>query len=167
MQVLPEDMRPVDTERPSAGLETVTQYIHYMRDRIEFANSHQKKGEGGIEEAPVDGSTYGRKDGGWTEITGGGGGGTDDYNSLTNRPRINGTILVGGENRNLQTPIADLTAIRNGASLGATSVQPGNNVSTLNNDAGYITSDVKIKITYPVVNASETLVFAYTTEPIE
>lgn len=72
MQVLPEDMRPVDTERPSAGLETVTQYIHYMRDRIEFANSHQKKGEGGIEEAPVDGSTYGRRNGTWSAVPSGG-----------------------------------------------------------------------------------------------
>ena len=163
-------MRPVDTERPSAGLETVTQYIHYMRDRIEFANSHQKKGEGGIEEAPVDGSTYGRKDGGWTEITGGGGGGTDNYNDLINKPKINNITLQG--NRSLSTlgiqpTINNLNEITNGAALGATSVQPGNNVSTLNNDAGYITSDVKIKITYPVVNASETLVFAYTTEPIE
>jgi hypothetical protein len=34
-------------------------------------------GTGGIGEAPIDGTQYGRQDAGWTPITGGGGGGTD------------------------------------------------------------------------------------------
>lgn len=39
-----------------------------------------------------------------------------------------------------QATISDLATIRSGASAGATAVQPWDNVSTLNNDAGYLTS---------------------------
>lgn len=38
-----------------------------------------------------------------------------------------------------QPLINDLTAIRSGASAGAAAVQPGDDVSSLNNDAGYLT----------------------------
>lgn len=145
MQVLPEQMRPVDLEHPSRGLDTVTQYIHYMRERIEFAHKNLKNGEGGgIEEAPADGRTYGRKDGGWAEVETGGG--TTDYTDLTNKPKINGHTLTGNQTA------ANLGLLATGA-----------NISSLNNDAGYITEDVKIQ---GVVNASETLVFSYTTSSV-
>ncbi len=39
-----------------------------------------------------------------------------------------------------QATIPDLSTIRNGASAGATALQPGDNVSNLINDAGYLTS---------------------------
>lgn len=36
-------------------------------------------------------------DTGWIDQTGGGGGGTDDYNALHNRPSINNVLLVGNK----------------------------------------------------------------------
>ena len=47
-----------------------------------------------------------------------------------------------------QATISDLATIRSGASAGATAVQPWDNVSTLNNDAGYLTShqDISWKV---------------------
>ena len=39
-----------------------------------------------------------------------------------------------------QDTISDLATIRSGAALGATALQPNDNISELNNDAGYITS---------------------------
>lgn len=41
---------------------------------------------------------------------------------------------------NKQATISDLATIRSGAAAGATAIQPWDNVSTLNNDAGYLTS---------------------------
>lgn len=42
-------------------------------------------GAGGeIEEAPIDGKIYGRKDGSWSEVTSGSGGGVTDHTELTN-----------------------------------------------------------------------------------
>jgi hypothetical protein len=40
-----------------------------------FALGGGGSGGGGIPEAPIDGKTYGRKDAGWTQVTGGTGGG--------------------------------------------------------------------------------------------
>ena len=42
---------------------------------------------GGIEEAPEDGLVYGRKDGGWVQISsGGGGGGSVEWADVLNKP---------------------------------------------------------------------------------
>lgn len=148
-QILPDDLRPVDTKHPSEGLQTVTNYIHYMRERIEFSLGSMKKAVGSVVDekvasldAPNDGKTYGRKDGEWVEVPDDSGG-TDNYNDLTNRPLINGSVLAGSVDRTL--------------------LKPGDYISTLTNDAGYLTTDTKMNT---VVNASETLVFSYTTEPV-
>lgn len=50
-----------------------------------------------ISDAPQDGKTYGRKNGTWTEVTGGGGGATSDYDALDNKPQINGNTLSGNK----------------------------------------------------------------------
>ena len=43
---------------------------------------------GGIEEAPEDGLVYGRKDGGWVQISsGGGGGGSVEWADVLNKPQ--------------------------------------------------------------------------------
>lgn len=47
------------------------------------------------------------------------------------------TLLSGKQNT-----ISDLDEIRSGSDLGRTSVQPGDNISTLTNNAGFITKDV-------------------------
>ena len=63
------------------------------------------------------------------ERSGGGGGepGTTNYNDLTNKPSVNGHILIGSKTSSdldLQPVISDLSTIRSGAALGATAVQP-------------------------------------------
>lgn len=63
------------------------------------------------------------------ERSGGGGGepGTTNYNDLTNKPSVNGHILIGSKTSSdldLQPVIPDLSTIRSGAALGATAVQP-------------------------------------------
>lgn len=63
------------------------------------------------------------------EKSGGGGGepGTTNYNDLTNKPSVNGHILIGSKTSSdldLQPVISDLSTIRSGAALGATAVQP-------------------------------------------
>lgn len=55
------------------------------------------------------------------------GGGTNDYDDLVNRPRINSHTLTGnmsGADLGLQNTISDLDTIRAGAAAGATAVQP-------------------------------------------
>lgn len=64
------------------------------------------------------------------------------YNGLVNKPQINSVELIGNKTSSdlgLQSIINDLATIRSGASLGATSIQPNDNVSELVNDAGYLT----------------------------
>lgn len=63
------------------------------------------------------------------EKSGGGGGepGTTNYNDLTNKPSVNGHILIGSKTSSdldLQSVISDLSTIRSGAAAGATAVQP-------------------------------------------
>lgn len=57
-----------------------------------------------------------------------------------------------------QDTISDLSTIRSGAELGATSIQPNDNVSELTNDAGYITgitsSDVTSALGYTPYNST-------------
>ena len=65
-----------------------------------------------ISDAPQDGKTYGRKNGTWTEVTGGGGGGTSDYDALDNKPQINGNILTGNKT-GAQLGLADASALNN------------------------------------------------------
>lgn len=49
-----------------------------------------------ISDAPKDSKTYGRNNGIWKEITSSGGG-TDDYNNLSNKPTINNVELSGNK----------------------------------------------------------------------
>lgn len=46
-----------------------------------------------------------------------------------------------------QNTISDLSTIRSGAALGATSLQPNDNISELNNNAGYITGITSLDVT--------------------
>lgn len=78
------------------------------------------------------------------------------YNDLTNKPTIpdvtaysehiaNTDIHVTADDKTnwngKQDKINDLETIRSGASKGATSIQPNDNISKLTNDAGYLTED--------------------------
>lgn len=57
---------------------------------------------------------------------GSGGSGTNNYNELSNKPSINGTVLSGDKtaaNLGLQPEISDLSEIRSGAAAGSTAVQ--------------------------------------------
>ena len=78
------------------------------------------------------------------------------YNDLTNKPTIpdvtaysehiaNTDIHVTANDKTnwngKQDKINDLETIRSGASKGATSIQPNDNISKLTNDAGYLTED--------------------------
>lgn len=73
-----------------------------------------------------------------------------DYNDLTNKPTIptktseldnnSGYITDSYHDSTKQNVINDLETIRSGASLGATALQPNDNVSSLVNDANYITN---------------------------
>lgn len=65
-----------------------------------------------ISDAPSDGKTYGRKNGTWTEVTGGGGGGTSDYDALDNKPQINGNILTGNKT-GTQLGLVDTSTLSN------------------------------------------------------
>lgn len=50
---------------------------------------------GNFPDAPGDGKVYGRKDADWVEVSTAGGGGTNDYNQLINKPTIgDGTITI-------------------------------------------------------------------------
>lgn len=62
-----------------------------------------------IGDAPMDGKTYGRKNGTWNEVTGGGGG-TSDYDALDNKPQINGNILTGNKTSS-QLGLADASSL--------------------------------------------------------
>lgn len=60
-------------------------------------------------------------------LSGGGSGGTGDYNELSNKPQINGNVLTGNKtaaNLGLQETISDIDTIRSGAASGSTAVQP-------------------------------------------
>lgn len=78
----------------------------------------------------------------WSTIpTGGGSGGTSDYEQLTNKPSINGNELSGNKTTaqlgiNVPTKVSDLT---NDTGFITASAIP-TDVSDFNNDAGYITS---------------------------
>lgn len=73
-----------------------------------------------------------------------------DYNDLANKPSIpsktsdltndSNFIDTSYHDNTKQDKIEDLTAIRTGANLGNTALQPNDNISELVNDAGYITS---------------------------
>lgn len=65
-----------------------------------------------ISDAPQDGKTYGRKNGTWTEVTGGGGGGTTDYDALDNKPQINSNILTGNKT-GAQLGLVDTSTLNN------------------------------------------------------
>lgn len=65
-----------------------------------------------------------------------------DYSSLNNKPKINNVELDGNKSLSdigIQGTISDLDDIRDGAELGSTALQSGDNVSELENDAGYLT----------------------------
>lgn len=56
-----------------------------------------------------------------------GGSGENDYDALSNKPKINGHELIGDQSSSdlgLQSTIPDLDTIRSGAAAGATAVQP-------------------------------------------
>ena len=80
------------------------------------------------------------------ERSGGGGGepGTTNYNDLTNKPSVNGHILIGSKTSSdldLQPVIPDLSTIRSGASAGATAVQPSVMEQALSNKQNTLTFD--------------------------
>ena len=80
------------------------------------------------------------------ERSGGGGGepGTTNYNDLTNKPSVNGQILIGSKTSSdldLQPVIPDLSTIRSGASAGATAVQPSVMEQALSNKQNTLTFD--------------------------
>lgn len=87
-------------------------------------------------------------------IAGGGGGGTDNYNELLNKPQINGTTLSG----NKSSSDLGLATSAQGA-LADTALQPGDNISDLTNDSGFITginsSDVTSALGYTPVDPSD------------
>lgn len=62
------------------------------------------------------------------------GGGTNDYEDLSNKPQINSITLSGNKSSSdlgLQPTISDLNTIRAGAAAGATAVQPADMTSAL------------------------------------
>ena len=83
-----------------------------------------------IGDAPMDGKTYGRKNGSWNEVTGGGGG-TSDYDALSNKPQINGNTLSGNKTGN-QLGLVDASAL---ASYISKSEAPGYNDILTNAEA--------------------------------
>lgn len=67
-------------------------------------------------------------------LSGGGSGGTSNYNELSNKPSINDITLTGNKTSadlGLQPTIYDLATIRSGAASGATAVQPSDMESAL------------------------------------
>ena len=87
-------------------------------------------------------------------IAGGGGGGTDNYNELLNKPQINGTTLSGNKT---SSDLGLATSAQGG--LADTALQPGDNISDLVNDSGFITginsSDVTSALGYTPVDPSD------------
>lgn len=80
------------------------------------------------------------------EKSGGGGGepGTTNYNDLTNKPSVNGHILIGSKTSSdldLQPVISDLSTIRSGAAAGATAVQPATMNQALRGKQNTLTFD--------------------------
>lgn len=80
------------------------------------------------------------------ERSGGGGGepGTTNYNDLTNKPSVNGHILIGSKTSSdldLQPVISDLSTIRSGAAAGATAVQPATMNQALSGKQDNLTFD--------------------------
>ena len=93
-------------------------------------------------------------DGGEYVQLSGGGSGTDNYNSLQNRPKINNVTLEGEQTSSdlgLQSSIDDLSSIRSGAAAGATALQP-EDVDTLPTDGS--SNPVSSGGTYNFVNSS-------------
>lgn len=87
-------------------------------------------------------------------IAGGGGGGTDNYNELLNKPQINGTTLSGNKT---SSDLGLATSAQ--GTLADTALQPGDNISELVNDSGFITginsSDVTSALGYTPVDPSD------------
>lgn len=108
---------------------------------------------GYLTDAPSDGDTYGRKDGAWEPVTAGGGGTVTSVDT--------GTGLTGGPITGTGTISLDAASIASLA-LADTALQPGDNVSELVNDAGYLESvqpgtNVTIDTTdplNPIINAT-------------
>ena len=87
----PAGQTPLNTFSPTSTPSATSNGVTYLWTDGSWSiqASSSGGGGGGIEEAPVDGKQYGREDAGWTEITGGGGGGfSGDYDDLTNKPDI-------------------------------------------------------------------------------
>ena len=91
----------------------------------------------------------------------GGGSGSTNYNELTNKPQINGTTLSG----NKTSEDLGLASAAEGA-LAASAIQPGDDISDLNNDAGYITGidsgDVTTALGYTPADSSSLAAVATT-----
>lgn len=84
----------------------------------------------------------------------GGGSGTDNYNALQNRPKINDVTLEGEQTSSdlgLQGAIEDLSSIRSGAAAGSTALQH-EDVDTLPSDGS--SNPVSSGGTYNFVNSS-------------
>ena len=86
----PADQTPLNTFSPTSTPYYTSNGVTYLWTDGSWSiqASSSGGGGGGIEEAPVDGKQYGREDAGWTEIVGGGGDFSGDYNDLTNKPDI-------------------------------------------------------------------------------
>lgn len=70
--------------------------------------------------------------------------GTQDYSDLSNKPKINNVTLDGNKTSadlGVQPTISDLATIRQGATEGLSALQPGDNISELVNNVGYITTE--------------------------
>ena len=91
----------------------------------------------------------------------GGGSGSTNYNELTNKPKINDVTLSG----NKTSEDLGLASAAEGA-LAASAIQPGDDISDLNNDAGYITgidsSDVTTALGYTPADSSSLATVATT-----
>lgn len=91
----------------------------------------------------------------------GGGSGSTNYNELTNKPKINDVTLSG----NKTAEDLGLASAAEGA-LAVSAIQPGDDISDLNNDAGYITGidsgDVTTALGYTPADSSSLATVATT-----
>jgi hypothetical protein len=73
----------------SRGFAGVNQEINQIKqeiDGIEGGSPSPTPPSGGVEEAPEDGLTYGRRNKGWVQIASSGGGGAVDWVDVLNKP---------------------------------------------------------------------------------
>ena len=78
---------------------------------------------------------------------------TDTYNASSSNAMSGKAVASAISGK--QNTISDLATIRAGASAGATAIQPGANVSSLTNDAGYLTSaDISAALIYKGTKAT-------------